>query len=124
MCGKSQGGFFGTTADRAYVSPFSAVIIERVFKWDDVIGAVSIYDVCGLWGTLGVGFFIREDRLGDLTRADQIGIQSIGALGCFLWAFGVSLLLYVLVDKFLGGIRVSKEDEIMGLNVADKKLRI
>ena len=128
------GGLVAITAGCAYVDSISAAIIgaiagfvvyysslliERVLKLDDVVGAVPVHGFCGAWGTLAVGFFIRKDLLGDLTRLDQIKAQAIGVISCFGWAFGLGILLYFLVDKFAGGIRVSVEDEIMGLNVAE-----
>jgi Amt family ammonium transporter len=128
------GGLVAITAGCAFVSTFSAVIIgsiagivvftgsyllENVFKLDDVVDAVPVHGFCGIWGTLAVGFFIREDMLGELTRAGQIKVQFIGVFACFVWAFGLGLFFYFIVDKFFGGIRVSREDEMIGLNVAE-----
>ncbi|MDC7126994.1 MAG: ammonium transporter [Spirochaetales bacterium] len=127
-------GLVGITAGCAYVNTTGAVIIgtvagilvytvslfmERVLKLDDVVGAVPVHGVCGAWGTFAVGLFITKDNLGEMTRLQQIQVQSLGVGVCFLWAFIMGLLLYFLVDKLFGGVRVSKEEEIMGLNIAE-----
>ena len=127
-------GLVGITAGCAFVGSVGSVFIgliagvivylgswfiENVLKLDDVVGAVPVHAFCGAWGTLAVGFFIRPELLGELTRMDQIRIQAIGVGACFAWAFGCGLLLYFLVDKFFGGIRVSEEDEITGLNITE-----
>ncbi|MDC7239008.1 MAG: methyl-accepting chemotaxis protein, partial [Spirochaetales bacterium] len=78
-----------------------------------------VHGICGAWGTLAVGFFIREDLLGDMTRGGQIGIQALGVAVCFAWAFGLGLLFYFLVDRLAGGVRVDEEHELIGLNVAE-----
>ena len=111
-------GLVGITAGCAYVDTAGAAIIgavsgfivyyvtillERVLKLDDVVGAVPVHGFCGAWGTLAVGLFIRDDMLDGMTRMDQIGVQALGVVSCFLWAFGLGLLFYFLTDKFLGG---------------------
>jgi len=98
---------------------FGSIFLEKILKLDDVVGAIPVHAFCGAWGTLAVGFFIRPEMLGDMTRLDQIKIQFIGVGACFVWAFGLGLLFYFLVDRFAGGIRVSVEDEEMGLNMAE-----
>jgi len=98
---------------------FGASFLEKVLKLDDVVGAIPVHAFCGAWGTLAVGFFIRPEFLGDLTRWEQIRIQAIGVGACFVWAFGLGLLFYFLVDKLMGGVRVTQEEEIMGLNIAE-----
>ena len=54
-----------------------------------------------------------------MSRLEQIGIQALGVGACFVWAFGLGLIFYFLIDKFLGGVRVSEEEEILGLNIAE-----
>ncbi len=128
------GGLVGVTAGCAYVGVSGAVIIglvsgvcvyggallvERVLKLDDVVGAVAVHGVCGAWGTIAVGLFILPERLGGLTRLEQIGVQALGAVVCFLWTFGVGFILMWLVNRFSGGMRVSRDDELIGLNISE-----
>jgi len=127
-------GLVGITAGCSYVDTMSATIIglvagvvvffgvnfiERVLKLDDVVGAIPVHAFCGVWGTLAVGIFIRPELLDGMTRFDQFKIQLIGVVSCFLWAFLMGLLFYFLVDKLLGGVRVTKKEEILGLNIAE-----
>ncbi|MCA1794646.1 MAG: ammonium transporter [Desulfobacteraceae bacterium] len=132
------GGLVGITAGCAFVETsgaamigissgiivyFSTRFIERVLKVDDVVGAIAVHGVCGAWGTIAVGLFITQDHLGDVSRLHQIYIQSIGVLSCFVWSFFVAYFLLKTVDKFMGGMRVSKKDELIGLNIAEHGAR-
>ena len=127
-------GLVGITAGCAFVGTVGASIIgaiagivvyvatgflENVLKLDDVVGAIPVHGFCGAWGTLAVGFFILPEHLGDMSRMDQISIQALGVITCFGWAFGLGILFYFLVDRLLGGVRVSEEEEILGLNISE-----
>ncbi|OYP32966.1 ammonium transporter [Rhodopirellula sp. MGV] len=128
------GGLVAITAGCAVVDPgsaaligltggilvwFSIQMIERVFKLDDVVGAVSVHGVCGVWGTLAVALFMGSDHLPEgMTRLNQLGIQSIGVLTCFVWSFGCGYLVLSLLKLFVP-LRVSPHDEAIGLNVAE-----
>ncbi|MDC7224848.1 MAG: ammonium transporter [Spirochaetales bacterium] len=131
-------GLVGITAGCAFVDTVSSAIIgavagvivylgtillEKVLKLDDVVGAIPVHGMCGAWGTLAVGIFIRPELLDGMTRMDQIGIQALGVAVCFVWAFGLGFVFYKLTDLFLGGVRVSREEEIMGLNIAEHGAR-
>ena len=98
---------------------FGTLFIERVLKLDDVVGAVAVHGFCGAWGTVAVGIFITPEKLGEVSRLHQIGVQTLGVLVCFVWAFGVGLLLIKIIEKIMGGLRVSAEDEEIGLNVSE-----
>lgn len=94
----------------------SAVVFIDRMKLDDPVGAISVHLICGIWGTLAVGFF------GELASVAQIisqliGIASVGIF-CFAFAFG---LFYIL--KITLGIRVSEEEEIEGLDIGEHKMR-
>ena len=128
------GGLVAITAGCAFVGTFGAMwiglgagivvyvsieVMERVFKLDDVVGAVAVHGCCGAWGTIALGFFILPEHLGDMSRFDQIGVQFLGVVVCFLWSFGIGYILIKGIDITTGGMRVSREDEIVGLNVAE-----
>jgi len=133
------GGLVGITAGCAFVDAYGAMwigigagvvvyfgvhLLERVLKLDDVVGAVAVHGLCGAWGTLALGFFILPQHLGDLTRMEQIGVQALGVGACFAWTFGVGMLLCKSVDIFSGGMRVSREHELIGLNIAEHGARM
>jgi len=96
----------------------SVVTIDKVFKIDDPVGAVSVHGVCGAWGTLSVGLFNLEHGLlygGGLT---QLGIQAVGVGAAFVWAFGAGLVLFLGI-KAVMGLRVSEAEELSGLDVGE-----
>lgn len=118
------GGLVGITAGADLMSPNEAVIIgllagaiivlgvsfiDRI-RLDDPVGAVTVHLICGIWGTLAVGIF------GDKAGTDQFLYQlaGVGAAGvfCCLAAF-----IIILTLKKTVGIRVSKDEEIEGLDI-------
>ena len=92
----------------------SAVTLDKL-KLDDVVGAVSVHLVCGIWGTLAVGFFS--------TNPDHtIGAQLIGIGVCGAAAF-ISAFIIFYVLKVTMGIRVSEEHEKEGLDSHEHGIR-
>ncbi len=86
---------------------FAVPLVDKL-KIDDVVGAISAHLVAGIWGTLCVGIFGSGSIV---TQA--IGIVSIGAF------VAISSAIVWLVLKFTIGIRVSEEDEVLGLDRAE-----
>lgn len=85
----------------------SIVFMDRVFKIDDPVGAISVHGVVGIWGLLAV----------PLTNADAtIGLQLIGITVIFAWVFGTSLVVWTIIKLTLG-IRVSEEEEYEGSDI-------
>ncbi len=88
---------------------FSILTLDKVFKIDDPVGAISVHGVVGLWGLLAV----------PLTNGEVLFTgQLLGALIIFVWVFGVSLILW-LVIKAVIGIRVSEQVEAEGVDIAE-----
>ena len=91
------------------------------YKIDDVIKAVPVHLVSGIWGTFSVGLFgdlnLLETGLG---RFQQIQIQFLGIVACGLYSFTASYLILRIVNLYFP-LRVSKDDEYIGLNVAEHK---
>ena len=120
-------GLVAITSPCASVSPLSAVIIGAIagvivvfsvlffdrVKVDDPVGAVSVHGVNGAWGTLSAGIF----NIGG-TSWKLIGVQALGVVVAFVWAFGVALILFKLIDIAIG-LRVSPEEESEGLDFAE-----
>ena len=90
---------------------FSVLAIERM-KIDDPVGAVSVHGVCGAWGTLAIGLFSTDAGMA------QLGIQAIGVLAAFAWAFGVSFIIFTVIKATIG-LRASEEDEVVGLDLSE-----
>ena len=79
-------------------------LLDRL-KIDDVVGAISVHLVGGIWGTLAVAIFDGGDFY-----AQIVGIAAIGA-----FTFVASLVVFLLL-KFTIGLRVSPEGEELGLD--------
>ncbi len=85
---------------------FAVPFLDKM-KIDDVVGAIPVHLVCGIWGTLAVCFTNP-----DATIFGQV--ISIVIVGAFI--FSVSLVLWLIL-KATVGIRVSEEAEIDGLDL-------
>ena len=104
--------FIGAVAGIIVV--FAATTLDK-FHLDDVVGAVSVHLVCGIWGTLAVGIFSVNPEHTFLTQL--IGVAAYGAV-----SFPVAFLIFYVLKKTVG-IRVSEEHEIKGLDSAEHGIR-
>jgi Amt family ammonium transporter len=87
---------------------------------DDVVGAVAIHTGAGIWGTLAVALFGNPDILGTgLSRYHQLLVQFAGVGVCCFWSFGISYLFLMVVDRYIFPLRVSRDDEMVGLNISE-----
>jgi len=87
---------------------FAVPFLDKL-KIDDVVGAIPVHLLCGIWGTIAV----------PLTNADtSFGTQLVGIVSIGAFTFVVSLVLWLVLKAF-GGIRVSEESEITGLDKAE-----
>jgi Amt family ammonium transporter len=125
-------GLVGITAGCNGVSYVGAVIIGAIagvlvvfavsffdaIRIDDPVGATSVHLVCGIWGTLAVGLFNLEKGLFYGHGFEQLLKQIVGilAVGGFTVAFSFAAWLII---KAVLGMRVSKEEEINGLDVGE-----
>jgi len=94
------------------VSVTEALLVTR--KIDDVVGAVSVHLVGGIWGTLAVALFNPAAPF----DTAQLKIQLIGVAAAGLWAFPTALLMYWLLDRTLG-MRATALQEQRGLDFSE-----
>ncbi len=86
---------------------------------DDAVEAVPVHLGGGIWGTLAAGLFGDPKLLHTgLSWGQQLTAQLIGVGVAFVWAFGLTYLLLRAIDRVFP-LRVSAEDEQMGLNVSE-----
>ncbi|MCZ8533294.1 ammonium transporter [Psychrobacillus psychrodurans] len=133
-------GLVAITASCAFVDVWASVVIgliagvlvfysARFFekrKVDDPIYALSVHGAAGVWGTLSTGFFATPE-LASVGKAglfyggglDQLGVQLVGVVSCGLFAFVVSYAILFTMKKAMGGIRVTEEEELMGLDMSE-----
>ena len=138
-------GLVAITAPCAFVSVPSAAIIGGIagvlvvfavtifdkIKIDDPVGATSVHLVNGVFGTISVGLFAQDSITGTATgnglffggglkllESQILGIVSVG-----LFTFIISYILWVAI-KAIMGIRVSREEEIEGLDIGEHGMEV
>ena len=110
---------------------FAVVFFDRL-KIDDPVGAISVHLVNGLWGTVAIGLFALgpSEAEGALYSAGpNAGLFFGGGLGQFITQLlgalavgGMTVLLstiFWVVLKATLGIRVSEEEELLGLDIGE-----
>ena len=122
-------GLVGITANCDQVSTTSALIIGGVagvlvvlaiiglekFKIDDPVGAFPVHGVCGVWGGIATGLFG--------TAADlSLSVQITATIAMCAWAF-ITMFALFYVLKSVGMLRVSREEEEMGLDLSEHGMR-
>lgn len=140
MLNGALAGLVAITASCAFVDTWAAVLIGFVagilvfysvrffekLRIDDPIYALSVHGAAGVWGTLSTGFFATPELAtvgqpglfygGGFT---QLGVQFMGVAVSALYAFAVSFVILLIAKKVMNGLRVSEEEEIMGLDVSE-----
>lgn len=130
------------TASCAFVDPWASVVIGLVagiiavvgvlfvdkLKIDDPVGAVAVHGMAGIWGTLANGLFATPERVKLLAIGkpglfygggfDQLIVQIEGVLACSAYVFAVTFAIF-FVMKMMNALRVSKGDEVEGLDTAE-----
>lgn len=87
-------------------------------KIDDAVNAIPIHGIGGACGTILCAVFAAPDKLVLPTRLQQILVQLLGVGANFVWAFGLGLVMFLVIDRTIG-LRVSDEEEEKGLNVVE-----
>jgi len=136
-------GLVAITAPCASVDAFGAAMIGIVAGFlvviavefidlklhvDDPVGAVAVHGVNGIWGTLAVGLFATTtapdgtvDGLFYGGGFSQLYVQGLGVVSIALWTIVASSILFLFIKK-VNGLRVSKEEEIAGLDLFEHGL--
>lgn len=122
-------GLVGITAGADVINPAAAILVGLVagllvvlaavsldkLKLDDVVGAVSVHLVCGIWGTLAVGIF-------SVNPEHTILIQLLGVVVCGIPAFLGAYIIFSTL-KAISGVRVSEQHEKEGLDSHEHGIR-
>lgn len=103
--------------------------IDMKLKIDDPVGAVAVHCVNGIWGTLAVGLFATTSVPGNDTfnglfyggGFSLLGKQALGVLTVGAWT-AVTMTLVFFIIKKTNGLRVSREEEIKGLDATEHNL--
>ncbi len=122
---------------------FGVWFLDYKLHIDDPVGAVAVHFLNGIWGTLSVGLFATDTApafargFGDGVTfgANQIagkglfygggfrllGIQCLGVIATLAWT-AVTITIAFLVIRALVGLRVTKDEEIIGLDACEHGL--
>ncbi len=132
----SLAGLVAITAGCAAVDPWAAAIIgliagilvvigvefiDNVLKIDDPVGAVAVHGINGLFGSLCVGLFGREGGLFTTGSFDRTLVQIVGVAAVIAFV-AISMTIVFLIIKATVGLRVTKEEEIVGLDALEHGL--
>ena len=105
---------------------FAIEFIEKKLKIDDAIGASSVHGVVGVWGTIVIGLWgiDSEGGIGIFNGGgyEQLVSQLIGASAYTIWAATFAFIFFWILKKGVG-LRVTKEEEIEGLDIAEHGIR-
>ena len=88
---------------------------------DDPVGAVGVHLANGVWGTLAVGLLANPAAPAGLEGLlytgsfRLLGIQTLGIIAILAWTAVTMILTFLIIRKTVG-LRVSKEEEIKGLD--------
>ena len=111
------GAFFiGLIA--AFVVVFGIEFIDKVLKIDDPVGAIGVHGLCGATGTLLTGLFATDGGLFYGGGVHMLGIQALGVVSVIAWVAVTMTVVFFLIKKTVG-LRVSKEEEIQGLDIKE-----
>ncbi len=88
-------------------------------KIDDVVGAIPVHLIAGIFGTLIVAINTQSEVDGvQLTVIQQLGVQALGVVAIGAFIFVASFALWTIM-KMTIGVRVSEEAEYSGLDIAE-----
>ncbi|MCM1048217.1 MAG: ammonium transporter [Clostridiales bacterium] len=108
---------------------FGVWLLDYKLHIDDPVGAVAVHCLNGIWGTIAVGLFATtsapdNDSIVGLFYGggfNQLGIQLLGFAAVAAWT-AVTITIAFMVIKATAGLRVSEEEEIVGLDSCEHGL--
>ena len=143
MClNASLAGLVAITAGCADVDAIGAAVIGIVagilivvavefvdikLKIDDPVGAFSVHGVNGMWGGLAVGLFATGNGQNGITGLfygggfEQLGKQALGIVTIVAWTVVCMIIVFTLIKKTVG-LRVTKDEEMKGLDICEHGL--
>ena len=95
---------------------YGAIIVKAKLKYDDSLDAFGVHGVGGTFGAIATGVLATVGAKGLIAgEPKQVVTQIIGIVAAGTYAFIVTAIIAFILDKTVG-LRVEKEDEIMGLD--------
>lgn len=96
-------------------------LLDNVLHIDDPVGAVAVHMANGIWGTIAVGLFDYNDGLFYGGGLHHLGIQCLGIFTIAIYTAVLMTIVFFII-KHTVGLRVSAEEEIIGLDVSEHGL--
>ena len=108
---------------------FGVWLLDYKLHVDDPVGAVAVHFMNGVWGTIAVGLFATTSAPGNDSLVglfygggvSLLGIQALGVVSILAWT-AVAMTIVFFVIKAVFGLRVSEEEEIVGLDATEHGL--
>ena len=132
----SLAGLVAITAGCDMVSPVGAAIIgliaglavvlviefvDKKLKIDDPVGAVGVHGACGALGTILTGLFAIDGGVFSTGSFAFFGVQCLGVVVVIAWVAVVMTIVFQIIKHTIG-LRVSKTEEISGLDSTEHNL--
>lgn len=131
-------GLVSITPAAGYVGPVSAIVIglgggavcylgvflKNKLGYDDALDVLGIHGIGGTWGALATGLFASMGGGTGLFFGNpgQVVIQAVGVGATWIFSFVGTFLILKIVDGAVG-LRVSKEEEVLGLDLTQHRER-
>lgn len=106
----------------AFIVVFGIEAVDKIFKIDDPVGAVGVHGLCGAAGTILTGFFALDGGLLYGGGFRMLGVQALGVVAVIAWVAITMSAVFLIIKKTIG-LRVSREEEISGLDIAEHGIR-
>ena len=108
---------------------FGVWFLDYILRIDDPVGAVAVHFMNGMWGTIAVGLFATTSAPGNDTLTGLfygggftlLGKQLLGMVSVLAWT-AVTMTIFFFIIKAVFGLRVSEEEEIVGLDSCEHGL--
>ena len=111
---------------------FGVWFLDNVIHVDDPVGAVAVHMMNGIWGTIAVGLFATSSAPGFALAGikeglfygggfSQLGLQLVGMFVTAAWTVVTITITFIILKKTVG-LRVSEEEEIVGLDECEHGL--
>lgn len=110
---------------------FDVWLLDNVLHVDDPVGAVAVHFLNGVWGVIAVGLFATTSVLGNDSCESLfygggfslLGSQLLGMVCILAWTTVMITLTFFIIKKTIG-LRVSAEEEVLGLDITEHNLAL
>ena len=107
---------------------FGVWLLDYKLHIDDPVGAVAVHCLNGIWGTIAVGLFATDTAPASELKGlfygggvKLLGTQLLGVVTVAAWAVILMTIVFLAIKKIFG-LRVSREEEVLGLDATEHGL--